>query len=962
MGVRIAVGVLLLLASLEISQGNVTFDRRFTYQEVDESKLAAATAADLVDTKNTGTKLFDSSTVGKDKKLASYVYIKDFKSKKSKYYRAHPVFTKCIDKIFSKLDNSDAGHRLLVGSAFKTKSEAGNSEHDQYACAGTAAVLIYRQDSRVKSVLDIAKEALKQCPAIFASIQRDLGVVLLADGVGIHMRGPLDKQPYYASDGGEKSSADFKKWCLDQIDERFETGPKPTDCAATGLNSGEAYPNSAKNPEEVVGRLDVPVTRKDVEDFKRLLQFDGRVIEFENSESSSSWCGFAGNPCRPCSDGIYGSALDDRCADRVVSPRMYSALNKLQFLVRKGMNDKLVVTEAWDEAHSGALTGDNPAKSLHYEGRQVEAKLKNGGSLTTLTKYAICAGIDYVKNNGASVTFAVRKQETLEDRKVRFDGNNELLIVALPARHQHRYKLDPSLDPETMPLFYADFQDSTPIADDHDVTVGMFRSGETCIGSPDCPEEDDDYRYFRLNPGIVKCFSLIKDKVTREFNKTLAVDQAYQSTEEWINTVDVYLDPRGWATAFGDAMQINFPGFCPYRLAEIAVDQCAKIAQSDDEQALGIGLYEDFLYVDIRYNFSVWVENPALLPKDCVNTDKFESRLALRFGQTVLGQRIDPDDLDVACGNADPPKPQSANYTHEHSPAIKAQKRARRDATIDGECQPQTDTAFCKDTKKHRDAVVTDIWEEITRKAHDKDMIDIKKALEGCFGACGTCLEGVVWEDKIENCQNLIHWIAFHPLNDGQESHFYSSDNMAARRHAYAPYTGRHCVDRSALYGLFADPVKKLYRPDPTKSIEEQLYSPENNPSPLMDLIKRMYAFNAEGKAVLWINDDTEATSMKNVLRMLMVYNKKLTGIDVMVPDEISAETVGAVIENSIAEWTKSTCTKYSREYITPFRIITGWPQSRKRRDADGNEEIDFGEGFLMDRLNFETNWIENHP
>lgn len=71
-----------------------------------------------------------------------------------------------------------------------------------------------------------------------------------------------------------------------------------------------------------------------------------------------------------------------------------------------------------------------------------------------------------------------------------------------------------------------------------------------------------------------------------------------------------------------------------------------------------------------------------------------------------VGQRIDPDDLDVACGNADPPKPQSANYTHEHSPAIKAQKRARRDATIDGECQPQTDTAFCKDTKKHRDAVV----------------------------------------------------------------------------------------------------------------------------------------------------------------------------------------------------------------------------------------------------------------
>jgi hypothetical protein len=60
-----------------------------------------------------------------------------------------------------------------------------------------------------------------------------------------------------------------------------------------------------------------------------------------------------------------------------------------------------------------------------------------------------------------------------------------------------------------------------------------------------------------------------------------------------------------------------------------------------------------------------------------------------------------------------------------------------------------------------------------------------------------------------------------------------------------------------------------------------------------------------------------------------MVYNKKLTGIHMMVPDKTAAETVGSVIENSVAEWTKSSCTKYSREYITPFKIIVGWPQSK---------------------------------
>lgn len=54
----------------------------------------------------------------------------------------------------------------------------------------------------------------------------------------------------------------------------LETGQKPTVCTATGLNSGETYPTGAKSPEEVVGRLDVPVTRKDVEDFKRYVLYN----------------------------------------------------------------------------------------------------------------------------------------------------------------------------------------------------------------------------------------------------------------------------------------------------------------------------------------------------------------------------------------------------------------------------------------------------------------------------------------------------------------------------------------------------------------------------------------------------------------------------------------------------------------------------------------------------------------
>ena len=44
----------------------------------------------------------------------------------------------------------------------------------------------------------------------------------------------------------------------------------------------------------------------------RLVQYQGSSIVFDDSESSSSWCGEEGNPCPQCSTQIKGNSLANR--------------------------------------------------------------------------------------------------------------------------------------------------------------------------------------------------------------------------------------------------------------------------------------------------------------------------------------------------------------------------------------------------------------------------------------------------------------------------------------------------------------------------------------------------------------------------------------------------------------------------------------------------------------------------
>ena len=67
----------------------------------------------------------------------------------------------------------------------------------------------------------------------------------------------------------------------------------------------------------------------------------------------------------------------------------------------------------------------------------------------------------------------------------------------------------------------------------------------------------------------------------------------------------------------------------------------------------------------------------------------------------------------------------------------------RRRSTSQSECVPTRYTKFCSSTEVHRNKVIDEITSMLDRKHYRcRNRTDVINALKGCFGDCGTCMEG----------------------------------------------------------------------------------------------------------------------------------------------------------------------------------------------------------------------------
>ncbi|KAJ8313017.1 hypothetical protein KUTeg_010390 [Tegillarca granosa] len=728
--------IYLWLCFVTIYGETITFDT--TPIEIVDPVTLGADASNFQDPKDTGSYLLKSTNELDQATLSLNIQIQNFRSVSSVYFRAHPVFISCIQNVITSLRKQNL--KVQIVSAYKTAIESGTGIQivDDYAKSGCGIRLKY-QNGVSGDLLDIAKAALKVCPEKFEKIQRDIGIVLLTDSVHIHMTGRSDPVPYFSVSGYSGiTNAAFQTLAITQINEGLDSFTSPNCSLYNGIDSGGVYPPGAVSIDAVVGALDEPITRSLTEDFKKLVQYIGTNIDFTDSESSAAWCGEVGIACVDCKAKYVGNGLNKRCADRLMSARMYNVIKPLQKLVRENIiGDKLKVLESWDEPYDGKPNGDSP-NSLHMEGRAITLQLSvtnTPNNLKLVSKLAVCAGADYVAHNNDHLTIAVKKMSGYEEQSVKFP-KTELIAVDPPSNKKSEYSLPvvfTSEDANEFPLFDSDNKGELILADN--ATVRMFMSDEEGI------------RYFRLSPRIVQCYSALvyhENKRNKENDPDINIEviRGYVSNSEQAGLFEDS-DKRYNTHTLGVAMQIKYSAgspdsHTPARLAQRVIDKCSPIFNEDDER-VGIGLYSNSIFVDIRSpdDDLIWVEKNELIPGG-MTLEQYSDHMYKRAELAIQNRIIDPDDFDEACNLAIVPMIQSFDYTYK-LPEVVLRKRKRRAAS--NKCVPKSDTDFCLATTKHREAEVNEIWKEMNRKhLYAKDM---RTALEGCFGACGTCLEDI---------------------------------------------------------------------------------------------------------------------------------------------------------------------------------------------------------------------------
>lgn len=908
-----------------ITAESALFPSLVRLEAVNETSVPGASS--YVDPIGGGALLFDSeaTTSTLSKRLALNIPVSNYRSRSgARYFRAHPAFLKCAEKAILLLLQD--GKAVEIKRGYITADESTGTLADQYLQAGLGIELGLASGS-TGTVEDVAAAILKSCPVIVEREIRDLVVIIKSDKVHAHMSGPTSSGPSVTQDG-YSGIGDVTSWAAAKINEGLE--PVTTiDCSLySGLTNGQHHPANFTQ-DRAVGTLDVKITRDMDVDFKRLVQYQGSNMEFENSEGSAGWCNQLGQPCpTTCTNGIQGNTIGKRCADRVMTQRMLSVLNKLQKKARIDLSDKLLVKEAWDEAYAGQPLGDSDLDPLHYEGRAVKLVLKSGDTskLSDLSKFAICVGADYVEHRGTYLYVSVKRMQT-GGKSVTFP-NMQLLAVDVPSTVEDSYSL-PAAYTEAERKMYPLFDSSGKL--DAQLSAGI---AVRQFVSP-------DYRYFRLNPKLVECYREVKYKENKNKDDgvsavDIVVTRGFISNNQNKKTFDVIKDKRYNTHNMGLAMQIKYGGnlpatYTPFRLLHTVIDKCAPRFWQDKLE-MGVGLYEDGVFVDLRKLFHLMAESLDHLPAD-VDRNTFEDVIEDRFLMARDKRVVDPDNTTTACLFQTRPRPQSLSFEHTET-EITRRKRRRRRSTPDV-CVPNRYTSFCSDTLNHRKDVVNEIMSMVDRKHYlIRTRDEILNALEKCLGDCGTCMEGEIWDSKTEHCNNFIHWVDFTLMNTEPDiTNFFVRSNKVTNLHACEH--GEDCLERAPLFSLLITSIEKVYRPDPTKSVEEELYSATNNPTPLLTLMSDMYGIQARGVVKFWVKDDTEMTALIRPLEVVMLYNRNVTKIEIYVTRyTIAKDAVRGVVEKAAQNFVTMGCPAVTRATLTPYEILEV-PPDKVRRAAE---------------------------
>ncbi|XP_060568332.1 uncharacterized protein LOC132726934 [Ruditapes philippinarum] len=687
---------------------------------------------------------------------------------------------------------------------------------------------------------------------------------------------------------------------------------------APTLSLGKSYP-SGKSMKDACGAFIGKVSQDNEPRFKRLIEYPLSDVEFEPEGSPDSWCGVETRQCQDCS--VASDDLSDHwtwCGTRTMHMRLAVRLQRLVVIAKDHVKVEKALT----------MNPSHGSSDLFMEGRAARISLSPGSSLT-MTQFAskaILAGFDYVSYTSPDyLDVCVKVQDGIQTHIVQFPLVN-LIGVPLPLGEEDEYDYPEPLKNESRKPLLFDVSTSANAIAEHFRLSNFVSPGK---------------RFIRLDSILVSLLDLGFEAFAGGFY--VISGSGYRPRSVNLDNIATRHDKEKLRFEMGQAVEIepNKPSN-DESLFDLAIAM-VKVARTVRMQRIGIGIgtKPDRLYFELRpmaeedsKPFEVW---------DSGNTNLFkklnEIATLIYKGGTVVYAREDA----VICN-----KPVLGDdYFYFNF-----------DLDEEGHCWEAKDD-FCSETNEHRYNASLVLQRRLTSAAGTGKLPrkDILPEIEDCIvNTCGGCPSaGAIWKQKVIKCTEMIlRYLVrastpFQPLKD--KVSVFNTENHESAVHSQACHDGKICVENTQIYSLLMPVITATYKHD---NADELLFGGADNPSPLLEIVEQELAWRAEGNVDVYIENAKDISALRNVIKILMMYNKKVNFITFHLDPAADEDDVIITLQRQVEQWSGSVCPEWSRLVSTPYTFIT-IPHERKRRSLERSKDRN---KMKLEMRNWEVDWM----
>ncbi|XP_056020825.1 uncharacterized protein LOC125651534 isoform X3 [Ostrea edulis] len=566
--------------------------------------------------------------------------------------------------------------------------------------------------------------------------------------------------------------------------------------------------------------------------------------------------------------------------------------------------------------------------TLSAVGRSMKISVNTGASLSIsrLANFAVIAGFDHVTKEYDHIIASVRPATGVYS-----------VVVNYPNLNMH----------ETDPPYTEAVEYEIPAMADYSSTYPPLLDGfNTSIKLSNCYRIADiklkKFRYFRFDSKLLECL----EDASSQFEGCIKVipGSSYRVRSENNRNIELRHAEEKWRFSVGQAVEVS-NGMSLKQLKNlglIIIRSCVRNLISK-RLILGIGAHSDRLYVDIREStpqeefVKVWDDGfPELYTylKD------------IQAGFEKGGAFIEPTNKTRACQT--PPLGSKAYYIKYSN---------------EGSCGSDSGTSsVCSSTTSARQKVASDLLKRLIEVVGNGplDKASLRAKVNRCLVTlCGGCIgKGKIWKDKTMASFDFITYFfdgSSTPFpNLRNTGAFYNTENPKSEVHSLACHDGSVCIENVQLHSLLQEALATKYKPDPGKTNEELVYDPMDNPSPLLDLLEQEMAMRVSGNVSIYIERNGDISKLNHIIKILMVYNTKVTNIQYHLTQSVRENQAMAAIQRKLERWASSLCPDRTRIVVAPYTVHK-ISHDRHRRSIDRSNDRNLAKQL---RNNWELEWL----